>query len=516
MKFRIDDELSTHYEQLLQQEKNLQLEREFALNCATSLLSKGQIIHQSLRGESLGKRFIEVARIMKHRKQSPYLNYFREGAKKAKTADQLLKVVALSEEQQFDDMPYMKAVAKKAAQLGQLDIAIQYLTRMLAEKETFEQAFHLSVYYLLDGNRQQATVWHDKAMTLYDEEQHENFFTKDGYRKYIVRKTADYTLEFYKWRGEARGAIAAFDTIELTSKQGIFAKYYVNNQQLDIVAFRRNRLNYFYENVTQAQYAQMTQPIFAQYAQNYAYGTSLAGYSAVYFGAVIPNVRILAFAPRNSGHPHYGAKRNIDFGHVLQLPTVEAPVTLLLDPKNTLDWQYYNEQLKPALKNVQFMPVPYSGHRVLRYLKETGVLRKTYETFFNHETVSLGDAHKKRSASPEYFSILAEQLVAHQHYRWAVMASDRALSLLPDFDRALYHKAVALKALGHLEQAAEALEQALAAKTTLIKVTYLLTDIYNELGNAKRSVVLLKKLSKRHRSKSLTKRLNKARALRDA
>lgn len=513
MKSILDEELSTHYEQLLQQEKNLQLEREFALNCATSLLSKGQIIYQSLRGESIGKRFIEVARIMKHRKQSPYLNYFRESAKKAKTADQLLKIAALSEEQQFDDMPYMKAVAKKAAQLGQLELAIQYLTYILAVKETFEQAFHLSVYYLLAGNEQQAKVWHKKAMALYDEEKHHSFFTKDGYRKYVVQKTADYTLEFYKWRGEARGAIAAFDTIELTYKQGLFAKYYVNNQQLDIVAFRRNRLNYFYEDVTQTQYTEMTAPIFKQYAQNYAYGTSLAGYSAVYFGAVIPNVRILAFAPRNSGHPRYGAKRKINFAHPLQLPAVKAPVTLLLDPKNALDWQYYNEQLKPALKDVQLIPVPYAGHRVLRYLKETGVLRDTYEMFFNHEAVSIGDAHQKRHLSPEYFSILAEQLVAHQHYRWAVKASDRALALLPGFDRALYHKAVALKALGRLKEAAEALEQAIEAETTLIKVTYLLTDIYNELGNAERSVALLTTLAKRHRSKSLTNRLNKAKAL---
>lgn len=513
MKSMIDDTLQVHYEQLLQQEKNVQLEREFALNCATSLLTKGQIIHQSLQGKSMKSKLIEVARIVKHRRQSPYLNYFRESAKKVKTIDELLDIVALSEEQHFDDIYYMKAVAKKALQLGDLSLAIKYLKRVLSIKETFEQVFNLSVFYLLEGNQAQSSVWYDKAMALYDEKKHATFFAKDGYRKYVIRKTDDYTLEFYKWRGKARGAIAAFDTIELTYKQGIFAKYYVNNQQLDIVALRRNRLNYFYENLTQKDYTEMTAHIFEQYDQNYAYGTSLAGYCSVYYGSVIPNVRILAFAPRNSGHPHYGTKRKIIFTHALQLPTVEAPVTLLLDPKNTLDWQYYNEQLKPALQNVQMIPVPYAGHRVLRYLKETGVLRQTYETFFAHKPVSLGNAHQHRHESPEYFAILAEQLISHAHYKWAVGACDRSLALLPDFDRALYQKSVALRALGRLEEATESLERALAVDTSLIKVTYLLTDIYNELGCADRSVKLLQKLSKRHRSKSLTNRLKKAKAL---
>lgn len=513
MRLMIDDSLQIHYEQLLQQEKNAQLEREFALNCATSLLTKGQIVHQSLQGKSIKKKLIEVARIVKHRRQSPYLNYFRESAKKVKMIDELLDVVALSEEQHFEDVYYMKAVAKKAVQLGDLPLAIKYLKRVLSIKETFEQSFNLSVYYLLEGDQAQSAVWYDKAMALYDDKKHATFFAKDGYRKYIIRKTDDYTLEFYKWRGKARGAIAAFDTIELTYKQGIFAKYYVNNQQLDIVALRRNRLNYFYENLTQQHYKAMTAYIFEQYDQNYAYGTSLAGYCSVYYGSVIPNVRILAFAPRNSGHPYYGVERKVDFTHALQLPAVTASVTLLLDPKNTLDWQYYKDQLKPALQDVQMIPVPYSGHRVLRYLKETGVLRQTYETFFAHQPVSLGTAHQRRHKSPEYFSILAEQLVSHRHYKWAIGACDRSLSLLPDFDRALYQKAVALRALGRLEEAAEALERALAVNTPLIKVTYLLTDIYNEIGRADRSVKLLQKLSMRHRSKSLTKRLKKAKAL---
>lgn len=504
-----------HYAALLKEEKNALLQQEYELNCTESFREKSKIVQQSLRGKRLNERLNHIAKLLKHRRQSPYLHYFREKSKAVDSKKTVQQLTKLSEQQQFMDVPYARQMAKKAARFGLFEQASVYLEQVVKRVEvTFEDAFNLNVYYLLQGNHEQARNWEQHAQALYDEQQHAHFFSADGYKKYVIQKTADYTLEFYKWKGVARGAVAAFDTVELTRKQALFSKYYVNNQQLDIVALRRNRMNYFYENLTQAHYKTMTQAIFSNYANTYAYGTSLAGYGAVYYGAVIPNVRILAFAPRNSGHPQYGIKRKITFEHELQLPTVTAPVTLLLDLKNDTDRVYYYEQLKPALVNCTFLPIYYAGHRVPRYLKETGCLRTTFEQFFADEPISLTSIREQRRESPEYFTILAEELRKHHHYRWAIQASEQALRLSQGFDRPLYQQALAWQALGRLDEAVRCLEEALANNTMLIKVTYLLSDLYNELQQPEKALDVLSILAEHHQSKSLTNRLHKAEQLR--
>jgi len=504
-----------HYDALLKEEKNALLQQEYELNCTKSFFGKSKIVQQSLRGKRLNERLNHMAKLLKHRHQSPYLHYFREKSKAVDSKKAVQQLMKLSEQQQFIDVPYARQMAKKTARFGLFEQASAYLEQVVKRVDaTFEDAFNLNVYYLLQGNIAQAKKWAQRAHALYDEQQHARFFSADGYKKYVIQKTADYTLEFYKWKGEARGAVAAFDTVELTHKQALFSKYYVNNQQLDIVALRRNRMNYFYENLTQAHYKTMTKAIFSNYTNTYAYGTSLAGYGAVYYGAVIPNVRILAFAPRNSGHPQYGIKRKVMFEHELQLPIVTAPVTLLLDLKNDTDRLYYNEQLKPALVNCTFLPIDYAGHRVPRYLKETGCLRATFEQFFADEPIDLVAVRQHRRESPEYFTILAEELRKHHHYKWAIQASEHALRLSQGFDRPLYQQALAWRALGHLDEAVCCLEEALANNTTLIKITYLLSDLYNELQQPEKALNVLSILAERHQSKSLTNRLHKAEQLR--
>lgn len=320
----------------------------------------------------------------------------------------------------------------------------------------FEEAFHLSVENILQGNREQAHDFEQRAQTLYDATQHADFFSVDGYKKYIVHKTANYTLEFYKWQGIARGIVAAFDTVELTVEDSIFSRYYVNNQQLDIVALRRNRMDYYYEDISQAHYKALTAFIFKNYNKTFAYGTSLAGYCALYLGAVIPSVQILAFSPRNLGEPMYQ-----------QFPVVSAPVTLLLDIKNETDGRFYEENLKHTLLQCTFLALPYAGHRVPLYLKEVGQLRHVFEQFFAEQPVTLSFPRSRRYDSAEYMTNLARRLRRHQHHKWALQASAHALRLAPGVDRALYEQALILYEMGDVAAAIACLEEAIDNGTTL-------------------------------------------------
>ena len=323
----------------------------------------------------------------------------------------------------------------------------------------FEEAFHLSVEKILQGNREQAHSFEQCAQALYDSKKHADFFSVDGYKKYIVHKTANYTLEFYKWQGIARGIVAAFDTVELTVDDPIFSRYYINNQQLDIVALRRNHIDYYYEDISQAYYKALTAAIFKNYNKTFAYGTSLAGYCALYLGAVIPSVQILAFSPRNLGKQTYK-----------QFPIVSAPVTLLLDVKNATDARFYEKNLKNTLLQCTFLALPYAGHRVPLYLKEVGQLRHVFEQFFAEQPITLEFPRSRRYESAEYMMNLARRLRRHQHYKWALQASEHALRLAPSLDRALYEQALILHEMGDVAAAITCLEEAIEKGTTLLEI----------------------------------------------
>lgn len=328
----------------------------------------------------------------------------------------------------------------------------------------FEEAFDLSVNHILQGNIKQARYFEQQAQSFYDATQHADFFSVDGYKKYIVQKSTHYTLEFYKWQGVSRGIVAAFDTVELTVKEPIFSRYYVNNQQLDILALRRNRMDYYYEDMSQEQYKALTAQIFKSYRKTFAYGTSLAGYCALYLGAVIPNVKILAFAPRNLGEPVY--KR---------FPIVKAPVTLVLDLNNDTDGRFYKNNLKHTLLQCTLLAIPYAGHRVPLYLKEVGQLRYVFAQFFSEQPVTLSFPRSRRKDSAEYMLNVARRLRKHQHYKWALRAIEEALRLAPKADRALYEHALILYKMKDLAAAIICLEEAIANGTTLMEIHKALT-----------------------------------------
>lgn len=252
--------------------------------------------------------------------------------------------------------------------------------------------------------------------------------------------------------------------MELTVEDPIFSRYYVNNQQLDILALRRNRLDYYYEDISQAQYKLLTASIFKNYNKTFAYGTSLGGYCALYLGSSIPSVQILAFSPRNLGKPAY-----------TEFPVITAPVSLLLDVENDTDGRFYKENLKHNLLQCTVLPLRYAGHRVPLYLKEVGELRHVFEQFFAEQPITLSFPRSRRYKSAEYMTNLARRLRKHQHNKWALRASEQALRLAPDSDRARYEQALILYEMGDVAAAIACLEEAIEKGTTLMEIPKILT-----------------------------------------
>lgn len=108
-----------------------------------------------------------------------------------------------------------------------------------------------------------------------------------------------------------------------------------------------------------------------------AYGASLGGYCALYYGGVI-NAKILAFSPRNSAHPVIakGPFSKIKFKHneIKELPLSCFNPVVLLDPYQDKDLVFYNSCVRPAYPDANVVEVPFGGHRLAEALKEAGCL----------------------------------------------------------------------------------------------------------------------------------------------
>lgn len=132
-----------------------------------------------------------------------------------------------------------------------------------------------------------------------------------------------------------------------------------------------------YQDLSLSEFARTLGPHLGRYDRVVAYGSSLGGYCALYYGGAI-GAKIIASAPRNPAHPVVGQPQyqTGEYRHA-QLPDVPAsslePI-VLLDPMVTIDVRFVTALVKPLYPNLVPVEVPFAGHAVLRALREAGVL----------------------------------------------------------------------------------------------------------------------------------------------
>jgi hypothetical protein len=277
-------------------------------------------------------------------------------------------------------------------------------------------------------------------------------YAKDGYGRLIVFDNGKTKVEFYTKLFDAshrptepRQLVITFDIMTQTWDGKPYTYKALSPLNYDFLAVRKRTKLDFHQDFSRADFLGMAAPIAALYSEVVAFGQSLGGYSALYYGTQLKHCRILATAPRNPQNPKYSGEPYGSaelFTHELEMPRHNtATPTIVFDPKNRQDNRYVEKSLRPAFPNARFIPYPYTGHSITRYLLEVGILKSTTLTFCNG--IPFPDFDRSlRGGSAEYLRNLAKRNFAVGRQKWALALALRAkdLGTYPELTDAILKK----------------------------------------------------------------------------
>lgn len=270
-----------------------------------------------------------------------------------------------------------------------------------------------------------------------------------GHTKTILFDNGETRIEFYKKLKQTNSLFVTFDSQgkENQGNKPPFAYDFLKNLDVDIVAVRFWKERSFLQDLSVEDFTSVVGSMIGCYVRKVAYGTSIGGYGALYFGSAI-GCDILAMAPRNSNHPVYGGTRTpkrFRFNHNLEMPPSDSPnVTILFDPNEKMDKKYVDLGLKPRMPNARFVEFPYAGHYIANFLLSTGILKQVVLDAFNRE-VKPKYPRKNRQKAPHYLANLGVACLKRGKPKWASDLFQRVASKFPNNDRAAKRIEDALK-----------------------------------------------------------------------
>ena len=264
-------------------------------------------------------------------------------------------------------------------------------------------------------------------------------YAKDGFGRLIVFDNGKTRVEFYTklfdashQPAEARRLVITFDIMTQTWDGKPYTYKALSPFDNDFLAVRKRTKQDFHQDFSRADFLRVAAPVAALYPDVVAFGQSLGGYCALYYGTMLPQCRILATAPRNPQNPKYSGKEHARedlFLHAYDMPGNQtASPTIVFDPKNAEDGRYIEESLRPAFPNASFFPYPYTGHSITRYMLEAGILKSATIGFC--EGVPFPEFDRGlRAGSAEYLRNLASRSFAAGRRKWALALALRAKDL---------------------------------------------------------------------------------------
>ncbi|GEK35462.1 hypothetical protein [Kurthia sibirica] len=425
-------------------------------------------------------------------------------AKNGRIAD-ALQLVAKGLLKNDAQQQYIEFASKFALRHTAWSLAETAFKRLQKLQPTTESAYNLAVCYQMIGKTDES-----KSLIQYcidtDPEGYEELF-EDQYRKYTIYTNEQSTIELYKYINPSTTVVATFDTIDKTIDRIPFAYNLIKKKKMDIIALRRHSIHNFHQDLSRETYVEATQLLLKAYSTKFAYGTSLGGYSALYFGTTIPEAIVLAMAPRNSAIADYGSE-NVDqivpHQHITPHPkNTNARVSILFDPKNTIDNRYVNNEVLASYPHAQVIHLPYAGHRLPKYLAQTKQLKPLVDRFLAAEPLPTIHFGEKRYLSNEYFWVMAEKCLDHHHFTWALQFANHAIELAPTFDRPHASKIQALMALKKMKEAVAACHLAIVEFPMQARFTILLAECYVLENNQVKAVSIIEQQLQHNHSKKL-------------
>ncbi|MBF4490026.1 hypothetical protein IOD06_09005 [Psychrobacter sp. N25K4-3-2] len=146
------------------------------------------------------------------------------------------------------------------------------------------------------------------------------------------------------------------------------------------------------------QYQDLSLELFESYVKPlitdkkvYVYGTSLGGYSSLYFGGVI-NATIIAGSPMLPVHPmiNHSHYKDIIYKHIPIKETIKTskPVFVIYDPLENGDVNFIKKYVASAYPTAYFLPVKGGTHLVMETLIKKRLLKDVIRDLVNHDSFS--------------------------------------------------------------------------------------------------------------------------------
>ncbi|HEY4531611.1 MAG TPA: hypothetical protein VIG43_00335 [Kurthia sp.] len=434
------------------------------------------------------------------KKNKPTTHFFRQGAQYLLLNNDEVnaaKLMKIGLEKNKSNYSLLVASAENAMKLFDWSLAEDLYTQISLIKCTPELLYDIEVLRQLQGKESRMTETIEKIHTQF-KGKYDTLFT-DSYRKYTLFDNGKSRIELYKHIIPAKEVVATFDTIDKTWDLIPFAYNLIKKNQKDLVSLRRDHTRNFHQDISKEQYSEVTDTIFSQYDRKFAYGTSLGGYSSLYYGSNIEDVRILSMAPRNSAHPKYGSPNILvkePFKHISPHPVnTNTQITIIYDPCNPNDENYISTQILPSYPNAQVLRIPYAGHRIPKFLSQTGQLRPTVKEFLGKKTITPIKRGDLRRNSMEYYWVMAERTLAHKHFSWSLQFAEHSISMDSNFDRPYATKTEALLGLNRVEEAIEHATLSNAMFGTQYKFAILLADCHEANGDIPTAIAVLEEFS---------------------
>ncbi len=275
----------------------------------------------------------------------------------------------------------------------------------------------------------------------------------------------DVRIEHFLRGGDGGTLVVTFDPILYMWTRPPFGHEFLRRQQLDVVAVRKKREN-FYQPLSRQAFMDAVAPVTARYARVVSYGSSLGAYAALYFGRDEPWT-VIASSPRNSTHPIYGARvwqQTAEWQHA-RFGTDVTPVcnaVIIYDPRDAIDRRYIEGEVLPQFPRAEVMRVPFSGHPSNQFLGDIGFIAPFVRAVLADAERPVLQRRAQRARSATYHQVLALACVQHGHVAWADALVARALALNPKSMLAQRTQAMVRLSQQRWEEAQAALEVALA------------------------------------------------------
>jgi tetratricopeptide (TPR) repeat protein len=315
---------------------------------------------------------------------------------------------------------------------------------------------------------------------------------KDGYRIITLFDNGDCRIDYHKKLTRATALCITFDTINNTWNDIPFGYKFLKKQDVDIVTVTKRKNPDRYQDLSIEDFHNTVHKLAGTYNRTITYGSSIGGYSALYYGSSI-NAHVIAMAPRNSGHPIYGKNQvEGEFKHLLNPPVNnEISPYIIYDPNNILDNKYVEESLSKIYPKARFIKCYHAGHNCVSHFHDIGILKDFIVNVINGEEVPQYRHSEMKGASRQYLRVLATACLNDNKPKWALDIINKAFAKFPEDIAVNVFRIRAIKAAEGLESAITASKETIGRIKNHQKIKLNLIDLYIQAGNIQSAEALV-------------------------